>query len=266
MPRLLVLPCLLVLVACDAEPHPIELRQADALPDGLEPAHLEFTADWQILASGGPLVAGNDVEVAYAVDRLTACRGDQNGKPAWSITGYHKLADGPVGSFEAGGHSPSSGTQPPIFTLADSGDLALWFHNTSVWGCSAYDSNYGANWHAQVGASLSFKTGWIIETLGAARAGAPLVVAYDPARLPDCRGTKYGYDAWNIRVHARFDGGPITTAMLTKQEGTAQVPTPAVLAVPEGAAEVELWFENQDYYGCKAWDSRFGDNYAFTLE
>jgi len=41
---------------------------------------------------------------------------------------------------------------------------------------------------------------------------------------------------------------------------------PAVLDVPAAASEVEVWFENQDYYGCKAWDSLFGANYHFELE
>lgn len=265
-PLRLALAGLFVLVACDPEPPPLEVRQGTQLPDGLLAAQLHFTDDWQIARAGGPLVAGNTVEVEYDDARLTQCRGEQNGAPAWSITGYHQLEDGPVGDFEAGGHSPSQGTEKPVFTAADSGDLALWFHNTSVWGCSAYDSNYGDNWHVQVGASLSFKTGWITEALGTPRSGAQLVVAYDPARLPECRGTKYGVDAWNIRLHYRFDGGPEQTAMLTALQGNVQVPVPAVLDAPADAAGVEMWFENQSYFGCQKWDSRFGENYHFVLE
>jgi hypothetical protein len=265
-----VLPCLCVclgFVACDdPEAPPLEVRQGTELPPGFEPALLSFTADWQIVHTGGPMVAGNDVEVAYASERLTGCRGEQNGEPAWAITGYHTLNGGPVGSFEAGGHSPSQGTEPPVFTVEASGDLALWFHNTSVWGCSAYDSNYGANWHVPVGATLSFQTDWVTEVIGTPRDGAPLVVDYDPARLPECRGTKYGYDAWNIRVHYRYDGGAEQTAMLTEPDGNVMVPIPAILHVPGGVGEVELWFENQNYFGCHEWDSRYGENYTFTLE
>ena len=261
--------CLAATFACtpdDEEAPAVEVREGTELPANIQPALLEFRDDWTIVNSGGPLVAGNKVVVGYDDDRLTDCRGEQNGQPAWSITGYHQLGGGDVGSFEAGGYSPSQGTEPPEFTLEDSGDLAMWFHNTSVWGCSAYDSNYGANWHFGVGASLSFKTDWVTEALGTPRAGAPLVIAYDPARLPDCRGTKYGHDAWNIRVHYRFDGGPAQYALLTAPQSNLQVPWPAVLDVPAGAGEVELWFENQDYYGCKAWDSQFGANYHFDLE
>jgi hypothetical protein len=265
-PGCLVSTCLLLLLGCEGEPPAFELREGAELPAGLKPALLTFTEDWQIVGSGGPLVAGNTVEVAYDTDRLTECRGEQGGLPLWSITGYHSLEGGPVGSFEAGGHSPSGGTEPPLFALEESGDLALWFHNTNKWGCSAYDSNFGGNWHAQVGASLSFKTDWITESLGAPRSGAPLVIAYDPARLPDCRGSKYGFEAWNIRVHYRFDGGSVSTAMLTALQGNVVVPVPAIVAAPAGAGEIELWFENQSYGGCTAWDSHFGDNYHVPLE
>ena len=264
--RLAVLGLSICVVACESESPPLEVREGEGPPPGLPGAHLAFTSDWQVVHSGGPLVAGNTVEVAYDDQRLLTCRGEQNGQPAWSITGYHRLEDGAVGSFEAGGHSPSQGSEPPVFTLADSGDLAFWFHNTSVWGCSAYDSNYGDDWHVQVGASLSFKTGWVTEQFGAPRSGAQLVVAYDPARLPDCRGSKYGFEAWNIRLHYRFDDGPEQVAMLTETSGTVQVPVPAVLDAPADAAGVEMWFENQSYSGCRAWDSRFGDNYHFVLE
>lgn len=263
------LSCLVLTFACGVEEDDapaVELRDGDELPAGIEPALIEFRDDWTAVHSGGPLVAGNSVEVAYDEDRLTDCRGEQAGQPAWSITGYHRLNDGAVGDFEAGGHSPSQGTEPPIFNLDESGDLSLWFHNTNAWGCSAYDSNFGANWQFTVGATLSFKADWVTEAIGTPRAGAPLVIAYDPARLPDCRATKYGYDAWNIRVHYRFDGGPVQSAFVTKTSGTYQVPTPAVLDVPADATEVELWFENQDYYGCRAWDSQFGANYHFDLE
>lgn len=68
-----------------------------------------------------------------------------------------------------------------MFTVADAGDLAFWFHDTSVWGCSAHDSDFGNNWHVQVGASLSFKTGRVSEALGSPCSGAQRVVAHDPA-------------------------------------------------------------------------------------
>jgi len=27
-----------------------------------------------------------------------------------------------------------------------------------------------------------------------------------------------------------------------------------------------MWFENTDYSGCQAWDSRYGQNYVFDAE
>ena len=76
---LLALPCLLTLAACDESPPPIDLREGTQLPAGLTPARLTFTDIWQIVSSGGPLVAGNSVEVGYDTDRLTACRDQPSG-------------------------------------------------------------------------------------------------------------------------------------------------------------------------------------------
>jgi hypothetical protein len=98
-------------------------------------------------------------------------------------------------------------------------------------------------------------------------AGGRLVLAYDPARLApgrDARPAVVGY--------ARFlPGGQLRTAALS---GPAAEPGlagdgPAHLAaadivVPEDAEMVELWFEGTDGNGPR-WDSRFGQNYRFSI-
>ena len=38
----------------------------------------------------------------------------------------------------------------PQVTVPRGHDLALWFEATSVWGCHAYDSAYGANYHVTI--------------------------------------------------------------------------------------------------------------------
>src|SRR5689334_22927910 len=63
---------------------------------------LTFAGSWNISQSN-LLVKGQTVRVSYDASRLPQCRGDQNGHPAWSITGYYSLNGGPVKSFEAGG-------------------------------------------------------------------------------------------------------------------------------------------------------------------
>lgn len=124
-----------------------------------EAGTLTFTGDRGVDVSG-TLEKGKKVRVAYDVNRLTTCRGDQNGKPAWSITGYWRIGSGSVHSFEAGGHSPSGGTAQPVLALDASGDLQIWFQNTSVWGCSAYDSDFGKNYHFAVKPAAN-EPGWV---------------------------------------------------------------------------------------------------------
>ena len=124
-----------------------------------EAGTLTFGADFQVKVSG-TLEKGKKVRVAYDPSRLTACRGEQNGNPAWTITGHYKIGSGPVRSFEAGGFSPSGGTQAPVLTLDASGDLQIWFQNNNRWGCNAYDSAHGSNYHFAVKPAAN-EPGWI---------------------------------------------------------------------------------------------------------
>ena len=124
-----------------------------------EAGTLTFGADFQVKVTG-TLEKGKKVRVAYDESRLTACRGDFAGHPGWSITGYWKVGSGDVHSFEAGGFSPSSGTEPPVLTLDQSGDLQIWFQNSSRWGCNAYDSNFGSNYHFAVNPAAT-DPGWL---------------------------------------------------------------------------------------------------------
>jgi hypothetical protein len=124
-----------------------------------EAGTLTFGADFQIKVTG-TLEKGKKVRVAYDANRLTACRGDQGGHAAWTITGYWKIGGGDVHSFEAGGFSPSGGSAQPILALDQSGDLQIWFQNNNLWGCNAYDSNFGSNYHFAVQASAN-EPGWL---------------------------------------------------------------------------------------------------------
>lgn len=92
-------------------------------------------------------------------------------------------------------------------------------------------------------------------------AGGRLKISYDMQRLPQCRATKYGMPAWSTVAYVKWDGGPVQTVVLTSS-GTALQP---VLQVPEAAKKLELWFSNNYYYGCKAWDSQGAANYVFEV-
>lgn len=124
-----------------------------------EAGTLTFTNEFHATVTG-TLEKGKKLRVAYDASRLTACRGEQNGKPAWTITGYWKIGAGDVHSFEAGGFSPSGGTAEPVLALDASGDLQIWFQNNDRWGCNAYDSDFGKNYHFAVQPAAD-EPGWI---------------------------------------------------------------------------------------------------------
>jgi hypothetical protein len=111
----------------------------------------------------GTLQKGKKVRVVYEPSRLSQCRGEQSGRPAWTITGYWRIGDGPVRTFEAGGHSPSGGAAPPVLSLDVSGELQLWFENTNRWGCRAFDSALGDNYRFAV-SPAEHEPGWIGNT------------------------------------------------------------------------------------------------------
>ena len=124
-----------------------------------EAGTLTFGADFGVTVAG-TLEKGKTIRVAYDASRLTACRGEQGGKPAWTISGYWKIGNGAVHSFEAGGFSPSGGTSQPVLALDASGDLQIWFQNNNLWGCNAYDSNFGNNYHFAVKPAAG-EPGWV---------------------------------------------------------------------------------------------------------
>jgi hypothetical protein len=103
-------------------------------------------------------------------------------------------------------------------------------------------------------ATLRFLSDWTLQSDGDLRGGEPLRIEYDPSRLPSCRASYRGQDAWSIAGYVRFHPGTGVESVGLKA-GSAEVDVPA------GAKSVELWFNNTDNTGCVAWDSRYGQNY-----
>lgn len=109
------------------------------------------TQSWSVVASSNPLPFGQTAAILYSADRLTQCRGNINATtPGWTITGHYQFNNGPVQSFWVAGFSSVSNPPPPSIPLNQRGDLSIWFENTNRWGCQAWDSNFGANYHFNV--------------------------------------------------------------------------------------------------------------------
>ena len=117
-----------------------------------EAATLTFTGDWRATAST-TLHAASAITLDYDVSRLSTCRGDQGGVRQWGITAFWSVdGDAPTSLDVSDGHA--------TFTPMHAGDLQLWFQITNRWGCVAYDSAYGANYHFAVQAPAN-APGWM---------------------------------------------------------------------------------------------------------
>lgn len=107
----------------------------------------------------GTLRAGGTVEIYYDPNRLTTCRGTEGGRPQWGISGEWRINGATSSSFTIAGLMEPAGNKVTL-ALPASGDLELWFVNTSKYGCVAYDSDYGRNYHFRVEANPS-QPGWM---------------------------------------------------------------------------------------------------------
>jgi len=257
------------LAACGGDPS----TGAEASYD-TETSVLAFRSDWRI-DQVGELLEGGGVRIDYDAERLTDCRGQLRGQPAWTITGYHSLNGAPPTPFYAAGFSAVAVPPEPVIPLGQPGDLAVWFQNTSIWGCSAYDSNFGTNFHFQVGdqgsapdpsaeATIRFDADGTASLEGALRREGRLRVEYAPERLEDCRGEQYGTPAWTITGYASLAGSEPQSFYVAGHSATGAV-EPAIIEL-DRSGELELWFQNTNRWGCSAYDSDYGNNYRLNVE
>lgn len=227
-------------------------------------ATIQFGADWSVTQTGA-LVTGGKVNLWYAATRVQDCLGDFNGGPAWTATAHVVVGDAPEQLVWVGGASQNG--QTATFTLDREGPVTIWIEVTNRWGCRWFDSNYGENFHfnATTPVAVHFHADWTITTDGSLADAKSLLVDYDVARLPNCRAKYRGFDAWDILAWAAFDGGAASSQPVTRLEAQTRVPTTVAFDVPQGAQQVQLWFFNSDEFGCTAWDSNYGQNYALQL-
>ena len=124
-------------------------------------------------------------------------------------------------------------------------------------------------------ATLQFLVGWKQSQQGQIRPGVKLVVEFDPARLPQCRQSSHGAQVWDIDVGMifhpggqRFDGSVMKKVRMPNNGPIVSLePQPYEVTVPADATHVEMWFHNYTTigHGCEAWDSRYCQNYWFTV-
>ena len=105
---------------------------------------------------------------------------------------------------------------------------------------------------------MKFLPDWSSEQNGDIRPGESLSIEYASERLPRCRASRYGQDAWSITAGMRFHPNG-------QEQNGAVVAASLTVKVPTDATKIELWFKNTDTTGCVAWDSRYGQNYWFDI-
>src|SRR5205807_2389046 len=145
----------------------------------------------------------------------------------------------------------------------------MWFENSDEHGCTAWDSNYGRNFHFLIttlaSSTLHFQRDWAVWNDNPIQGGQSVLIDYEVQRLPLCRTSKYGNAAWDITAWWRFDGGAAKGGSVTQVVQNAKLQAPLYVDVPAGAKSMQLWFENTDADGCHAWDSNYGRNFAFSV-
>jgi hypothetical protein len=109
-------------------------------------------------------------------------------------------------------------------------------------------------------AELVFAADFTETVSGPLVAGTSVRLTFDEARLTRCRGWKYGLPAWAITVFYRIDGGDVRSVPVVMPSGIDEVWIDL-----DQPGELELWFSNNDAFGCIAWDSDFGANYRFEV-
>jgi uncharacterized protein YraI len=120
-------------------------------PVSTEGPTLTFHRDGTV-SQTGTLAVGQRLRVRYAQDRIASCTGTTMGNAAWAITGFASLNGAAARSFETG-VAATGGTRTTVdasVELTAAGDLALWFQQTNRWGCQAWDSRNGQNYHFSV--------------------------------------------------------------------------------------------------------------------
>lgn len=111
-------------------------------------ATLHFKADGSFEVVGRPR-SGRSIQITYDDGRMPTCRGEASGGPAWTVTAFVRVDGEDLPPRAVAGHS-GSGHIDNKFSLpakVERSHIEIWFQNTSRWGCSAWDSNYGRNFH-----------------------------------------------------------------------------------------------------------------------
>jgi len=251
----------LVLLACGSPSQ--TAAQSSSTTSG---AVIDFSSDWSVTESGD-IAPGSTLTFRYDLDRLGKCRTTEYGQPAWAVLAYVSFDGAAPATLElAPSNGQTSGIVETTVPVPAANDVALWFYASDDGGCVQWDSRYGQNFHFSVEPAqvpvIHFGSDWQTTVSGAVGPGTVLV-DYDLSRA-QCRGIQYGVDAYSVTMYASIDGAdPVSQDVTTLVDGH-RFATPRYVSLPQGDHTLSIWFENDDVFGCHAWDSNFGVNWDFS--
>ena len=219
-----------------------------------------------------PPQGGQPGIIHYDYSRLTTCRGAN-----WrfvasffgSYTGSHDIT--------VPGHSGDTSLDVH-FAVPVGNDAGFYFRNLDDTGCSQYDSNNSANWHATLqtpSPALHFKPGYTQAVDGTLKAGGTITVDYELKRLlclsidsndrlPAGQAATLYYRFPNLG--ATFTGVALTGLPYgvpgTVNGLTGQLAVAPTIPVPVGANQIEMYFQGNN---SNCYDSNNSTNYFFTI-
>ena len=148
--------------------------------------------------------------------------------------------------------------------------VELWFGSSNRWGCTAYDSNEGANYAFDVEANddravLSFDGDGSESQSGddhrrTARSSCTTI----RSRLEQCAASSGGYAKWSITGFYKVDGGTAKQVLVTRANGADLEAADPAITVPRGS-DLEVWFSSTSVHGCTEADTNSGGNYHYAI-
>lgn len=111
-------------------------------------------------------------------------------------------------------------------------------------------------------ATVVFHANWTTEVRGKLERGRRLKILYAPARAK-CQGTAYGQPAWSVNAWYRWNGGEVRSVQVAGMRSDPSAAEPSIALDRTG--RLEMWFQNNDRWGCNEYDSQFGQNYVFSV-
>lgn len=106
-------------------------------------------------------------------------------------------------------------------------------------------------------ALLRFAADWREEQVGEIRQGGKLRIEYETARIEQAFESPGGSTPSRIDAHVVFYPGG--------REIVSQVDEAVELTVPRDASEIHVWFQALERDRSTVWDSRYGENYRFSV-